>query len=341
MWVIFLLCLVPFAIWFRVEPRSVWPGFLFTFALLALLAQVLAWLNQVPEIPYAGPVLAFGNIALLALLLFSPVILGVFLCVNFCTMLRKEGLTRATMIIGFLGALILGYLICLAVFGIYGSPISVALFLVSPIFVALGFGFFCFLCYSLFYNWYFARFGGQVGAVVVLGAGLRDGLTVSPLLARRVDRGLRLARSGWDDNRDVLLVLSGGQGPDERIPEAKAMSDYALEQGAKSDLVVLEDRSTTTRENLEFSAELLRKYGVTGPVAVATSDYHAFRGATMMRRAGISGYAVGCRTARYYWPAAMVREFLALIRDHKVFSACMLALAALPLILGALGWVIG
>lgn len=37
----------------------------------------------------------------------------------------------------------------------------------------------------------------------------------------------------------------------------------------------------------------------------------------MMRKAGLDGYATGARTARYFWPSAKVREFIAIVVDHK------------------------
>ena len=126
--------------------------------------------------------------------------------------------------------------------------------------------------------------------------------------------------------------MSGGQGADEHVPEAQAMAEYAGEKGVSQESVLREDRSTTTEENLRYSADLLRAHGITGPVAVATpNDYHAFRSATMMRRVKLPGYALGYPTARYYWPAAVIREYVAVLRDHKRFVAVMLGISALPL----------
>ncbi len=44
------------------------------------------------------------------------------------------------------------------------------------------------------------------------------------------------------------------------------------------------------------------------------------------------GHAIGARTARYYRPSALLREYLALLRDHLVLNAIALGVLMLPLI---------
>lgn len=40
---------------------------------------------------------------------------------------------------------------------------------------------------------------------------------------------------------------------------------------------------------------------------------------------------IGSHTARYYWPSAMIREFIAVFRDNAVSTLCCArGLAALP-----------
>ena len=66
----------------------------------------------------------------------------------------------------------------------------------------------------------------QEKAVIVLGAGLR-GERVTDLLARRLD-------AAYDyhlENPNAVIVVTGGQGPGEDIPEARAMKAYLVEKG--------------------------------------------------------------------------------------------------------------
>ncbi|MET0319083.1 MAG: YdcF family protein, partial [Rhodococcus fascians] len=162
-------------------------------------------------------------------------------------------------------------------------------------------------------------------AVVVLGAGLVDG-RVTPMLAARVARGVDLAQ---EDGR-TLLALSGGQGADEPRSEASAMADHAESLGVPRDRMVLEDASTTTEENLRLSRALLDERGLEGPVTVVTSDYHAFRAATLLRTLGMRGHARGARTARYYLPSALLREYVALLRDHLRVHAAIVGALLVP-----------
>ena len=84
-------------------------------------------------------------------------------------------------------------------------------------------------------------------AVVVLGAGVR-GDRVSQTLAYRLDAALSYAQ----DNPDALVIVSGGQGPGENLPEAEAMANYLMAAGLPPDRLVLEDGSTSTEENFRL-----------------------------------------------------------------------------------------
>ncbi|MCD7885036.1 MAG: YdcF family protein [Lachnospiraceae bacterium] len=89
--------------------------------------------------------------------------------------------------------------------------------------------------------------------VIVLGAQVR-GEKPSRALLKRLERAAEYA----DENPDTLLILSGGQGPDEGISEAECMYRYLVEAGVSEDRLIREDASTSTRENLLFSAEIIR-----------------------------------------------------------------------------------
>ncbi|MFR3733884.1 MAG: YdcF family protein [Enterococcus sp.] len=69
--------------------------------------------------------------------------------------------------------------------------------------------------------------------VIVLGAGLIGGEKVTPLLAKRIDRAIQFYREQSEKTLSPpQLLMSGGQGPDEKVPESQAMREYALEQGS-------------------------------------------------------------------------------------------------------------
>lgn len=126
---------------------------------------------------------------------------------------------------------------------------------------------------------------GDEAAIVVLGAGLRGSRPGTMLTLR-----LQAALDQWRQNPEALLVVSGGQGPDEAVPEAWAMAQWLREQGVPEDKILQEDRSTSTWENFVFSRQLLLENGVdeNQPIAYATSDFHCWRAGWTARQAGFA-----------------------------------------------------
>lgn len=261
--------------------------------------------------------LALLALGLLALALpVSVVVFGVALIGNGVTMLRKEGRSLGNQLSLLAGVLVF-VLPVLAVlvtvwFGVVGLSIAALIALASAYASA---AFVSFAVYSVVYGR--TRHGMSPTAIVVHGAGLRKDGTVTPLLRGRLDRALQVRRGELARGNRPLLVPSGGQGSDEVRSEAAAMAEYLQEQGVPPEDVLPEDRSTTTRENIERSTELLRARGVDGPVLLVTSDYHVLRTASLARRLGSDAQVVGARTARYYVPSAFLREFVALLVEHK------------------------
>ena len=120
-------------------------------------------------------------------------------------------------------------------------------------------------------------------AVIVLGAGLR-GENLSLILRNRLDAAVEY----YNENPDVVIVVSGGQGPDEDIPEAEAMERYLYEQGVPLNKIIKEDKSTSTEENFKFSKELLEKHFGDGyNVGFITDDFHVYRAGKTAERVGL------------------------------------------------------
>ena len=174
-------------------------------------------------------------------------------------------------------------------------------------------------------------------AVVVLGAGIRADGTPTRLLARRIDRGIEELQHA---EKEAPLVLTGGQGPDEVIPEAESMADYALAHGVDESRIVREATSTSTLENLRNARQLLIRRDIESDVVVVTSGYHAPRAANTMRQAPLAGRVVPSHTHPAYLPAALLRETLAVLWQRRAVTIGCLLMTLVPAvyaILGALG----
>ena len=141
--------------------------------------------------------------------------------------------------------------------------------------------------------------------LVVLGCQVRDGRP-SRMLRGRLDAAL-----AWlEEHPGAPVVVSGGQGPDEAVSEAAAMTEYLLERGIPGESIYREDRSTGTRENLEYSARLIREEGLPEAAAVVTDGFHQLRGQIYAGRAGLSPvYGIPSQGPWGLAPGYWVREF--------------------------------
>lgn len=150
--------------------------------------------------------------------------------------------------------------------------------------------------------------------VIIHGAGLIDGDRVSKLLADRIDKAIEIYRK---DPTPPYIIPSGGKGSVEKISEAEAMKRYLVEKGIPEEHIILEDKSTTTYENLVNSKAIIdaregRKY-----TALVTSNYHVYRALRYCRKIGLKCTGVGSHVAFYYWPSALIREYIAVHAEKK------------------------
>ncbi|WP_161958560.1 ElyC/SanA/YdcF family protein [Ornithinimicrobium cavernae] len=185
----------------------------------------------------------------------------------------------------------------------------------------------------------YARLPAQPGmdAIVVLGSRVY-GDRVPPLLAARITKGLEILAAEKAQGRRPLLVLSGGQGPDETAPEGEVMATYAVGAGADSDLVRVESASRNTQENLALSRDLLVDEGRGTSLVVTTNDFHAFRAAIIARELGLDAQVVGAPTARYYFPSAVLREFVGVLARSPLLHGVLAGLVAV--VGGGLAWLV-
>lgn len=325
-------------------------------ALLAMAGVAFIGITVIVAITAASPSVGSGVIVVVAIgLVVLNVALFLHLVVNGVVILRREGVS-----VGNLLALTMAFA-PMALTGLYGFAVLAERRLLGAITVAvlaisatLGVLFVSFLVFGQLYAR--RRPPSRAGAVVVLGSRV-FGDRVPPLLAARIDRGIEVlaglegsvtpAGAGDDPagtasseqgTRRPLLVLSGGKGDDETIPEAEAMARYAIAAGVDHEVVREERSSRNTEENLRFSTALLHDENVPGPIVVTTNDYHAFRAAIIAHDLGIDAQVIGARTARYFFPSAVIREFIAMLAHSPVRYGTLLV--TVGVVAGWFGWVI-
>lgn len=131
--------------------------------------------------------------------------------------------------------------------------------------------------------------------MVVLGAKVRDdGPSVS--LWDRIYG----ARNYLMEHPDVIAVVSGGQGPDEPITEAQCMYDALVAMGISPDRIWLEDKASSTWENLNFSLNLIEEKTGTRPteIGVLSSEYHLFRASLFAKACDVGFIGIPAKTSR-------------------------------------------
>lgn len=145
---------------------------------------------------------------------------------------------------------------------------------------------------------------------VVLGAQVR-GDRPSRTLRERLDLAARFLR----ENPTALVVVSGGQGPDEDMTEAEAMYAYLAEIGADVGRVLREPEAHDTRQNLQYAAALAEAHGLdpSRPVII-TSEFHLCRARYIAGTLGLDASGIGSPTTPWY---LMVNYAL-----REVFAFC-------------------
>ncbi len=162
--------------------------------------------------------------------------------------------------------------------------------------------------------------GENADFLIVLGAGVH-GTTPSRSLSDR----LKAAEAYLKANPECIAVLSGGQGSGERISEAEAMRRTLTARGIDENRLIMEDRSTSTIENLQFSMDKITEYlrdrsqkhilpqslhETSQPVriVICSSEYHLCRARYTARR--LLDMDLGTTPAKTSLPVIRLNNFL-------------------------------
>ncbi len=251
-------------------------------------------------------------LVVLALVPLAVLTLAAALIHNGVVMLRHEGRSLGNLLSLALGLLLIALpgfaLVLVLTMNAWAIGLAALLFFLCSYF---GVVFVVVLSYAVAYG----RMSEQAkpAGIVVLGSRLIDG-AVPPLLRSRLDKALEVY--GRTSPRP-LLIPSGGQGHDESRAEGTAMAEYLLEAGAEPSDVLAEDQAVNTEENLRLSAKIFADSGRSGALLTVTNNYHVLRAALLARSLKIDSEVVGSPTARYYLPSAFLREYVAILVEHK------------------------
>ena len=310
------------------------------FLFLALASSVLALTFLAGEHQKTLLVILF-NIVIVTLL-----IVPIFLICNGVVMLRREGRSMANLLSLFFGIIIavgeIATLVAVMIPILVGrewvteshlrniSHISVFMS-VTVIYISMCFVVFMLYCVFLM----IIPRKRDFDYVIIHGAGLLDGDRVSKLLSDRLDKAIEVYHK---DPTPPIMIPSGGKGSDETISEAEAMARYLIDKGIPPEQIIKEDQSLTTFENLKFSKRIIDAREGSKYTVLVTSNYHVYRALRYCRKNKMKCTGVGSHVAFYYWPSALIREFIAVHSEKKHLITFIIGwvLCMIPLIVMSL-----
>jgi uncharacterized SAM-binding protein YcdF (DUF218 family) len=112
----------------------------------------------------------------------------------------------------------------------------------------------------------------QSDAIIVLGAKAYQEDGFNPCLEARVDHAVEL----YDQGLAPFIIMSGGDDAPGGPNEALAMKEMAMKRGVTGEDILLEQKSTSTYENIKFSKSLMEQNNLSTAIIV-TEKFHNYR----------------------------------------------------------------
>lgn len=305
--VVCLICIIAFVLVMHYERRTLWSGFSFLLMLgwLGIYAMLVFFrfgdLKNNPDLAWA---VLLAGLIICAIFLAIPFVILVTYFVQGIRVIRKEGVHFSNLLSLFFA---IAFLLCVFVWpvkgAVHGNYILLAIFILVEVTAFYMLFIMSIYVVSAVLNLIHIRKNHNFDYIVVLGAAV-FGDKVPPLLAGRIEKGLQLL----ERNPNAKIIMSGGQGPGENLPEGEAMAKYAIEHGAPEERILIENESTDTRENLQNSRRMMPEEAP--EIAVVTTSYHVFRALILARQQKIKCVGYGAKTKWYFTLNALIREFI-------------------------------
>lgn len=163
--------------------------------------------------------------------------------------------------------------------------------------------------------------GRQADCILVLGAGVYNNGTPSPMLKDRLTQGLALYQMGASDR----LLMSGDHGRAE-YDEVNVMKGFAIEAGVPSQCVFMDHAGFSTYESLYRARDIFKA----DKLIIVTQKYHLYRALYIAKHLGLDACGVPADTVEYAGQQLrQAREVLARAKDF-----CNVLIAAKPAYLG-------
>ena len=145
--------------------------------------------------------------------------------------------------------------------------------------------------------------------IIVLGARVK-GTVPSLAFASRI----KAAASYLKENENTIAIASGGKGPGEDISEAESIRRELIKLGISESRILMENRSTDTYENINYSMKLIPKNAQSG--LVVTNTFHIYRAVSIARDQGLEVKGLPAKTPVQALVKSYTREYLAITKFY-------------------------
>lgn len=186
--------------------------------------------------------------------------------------------------------------------------------IITAVIFSVGVSFMSYIFSNIVYSSLFDGADGTENAVIVLGCKV-NGESPSLMLRQRIEAAYEYHKK----YPTVTIIASGGQGNDEDISEAECIRRELVKTGVPETLIMTENKSTNTYENIEFSLKYLEAANLEPKVAIVTDGFHQHRTELIANTFGAERYSVSAKTPWYLLPSYTLREIFA-VAERIVFG---------------------
>lgn len=156
------------------------------------------------------------------------------------------------------------------------------------------------------------NFNDKCDYLLILGGNVIDAETPSPQLLER----MKAAAKYLNENESVIAIPCGACfRKEQKKSEARIIADYLINRGVDENRIILEEKSTTTFENFEFGAEIIKNHSKKDisdlRIAFLSSDYHMHRAALIAKKSGFKNCGrISCKTGGGSAAKRLCREYI-------------------------------
>jgi len=147
----------------------------------------------------------------------------------------------------------------------------------------------------------------DIDCILILGAGVWENNTPSPMLNDRLEQGIALYKMGVSDR----LLMSGDHGRAD-YDEVNVMKQYAIDQGIPSENIFMDHAGFSTYESMYRARDIFK----VKKMVVITQRYHMYRSLYDGHGLGLDVYGVTSDPRQYAGQSYReAREILARCKD--------------------------